>query len=565
MVIVPATGVAHQPEPGVRCAARVDRATATLARMTSRPTTILAALAHRLEVDPDGPYLDFDGSTFSAREIADASARIAGALASRGVARGDRVATLMENRPEQAISFFAALRLGAIQVPINTAYKGEFLSHVLVDSGARVIVVQEDLAERVAVIAGPEIPELALAIVVGDPSVLGSAVTSLGWNDALAAGDAVALPAVEIGPADLACLIYTAGTTGPSKGCMLPHQYVVALAEQIARAWERRADDVVLTPLPMFHFNAISVCVVGTLLTGGRAAIVRKFSVSRFWPEVQRTGATMLSMLGSLAILIANAEDHAEQDGHRLRLCAAAPMPPDTDRLWRERFGCATFSGGYGLTEASLISMLPAGQTNKPGAAGKPNTHEFDVQLVDDDDRPVAVGETGEIVCRPNGPNLMFAGYWRRPEATVEVLRNLWFHTGDLGRLDEDGFLYFVDRKKDYLRRRGENISSFEMERTVIAHEAIADVAVHAVASDQGEDEVKVTAVLVTGGVLTEEALCRWCAERVPYFAIPRYIEFRSDLPRNPVGRVLKYELRDDGVTATTWDSEAAGVTFDRR
>jgi crotonobetaine/carnitine-CoA ligase len=346
---------------------------------------------------------------------------------------------------------------------------------------------------------------------------------------------------------------------------MLPHNYIVALADQIARAWQREQDDVVLTPLPLFHFNAISVCVVGTLVVGGSASIARRFSVSRFWPEVKRTGATMVSLLGSLAILIADAEDHPDQTGHRLRLCAAAPMPPATDELWRTRFGCTTFSGGYGLTEASLISMLPAGEVNKPGAAGKPNTDEFDVRLVDDDDVPVAVGEIGEIVCRPTRPNVMFSGYWRRPDETLAVLRNLWFHTGDLGRLDEDGFLYFVDRKKDYLRRRGENISSFEMERIFHNHPDIRDVAVHSVPSDVGEDEVKATVVLLDDVSLTEEELCRWSVDRVPYFAVPRYIEFRGDLPRNPVGRVLKYELRDDGVTPSTWDREAAGVTFDRR
>jgi crotonobetaine/carnitine-CoA ligase len=240
-------------------------------------------------------------------------------------------------------------------------------------------------------------------------------------------------------------------------------------------------------------------------------------------------------------------------------------MPPDVDRVWKERFGCKTFSGGYGLTEASLIGMLPAGVDNKPGACGKPNLDEFDVRLVDDDDVDVAAGEVGEIVCRPNGPNLMFAGYWNRPADTLAVMGNLWFHTGDLGRIDEDGFLYFVDRKKDALRRRGENISSFEMEKTLHAHPEIRDVAVHAVASDIGEDDVKVTAVLQDDATVTEEMLCRWVAERVPYFAIPRYIEFRADLPRNPVGRVLKYELRDDGVTPDTWDREVAGVEFERR
>jgi crotonobetaine/carnitine-CoA ligase len=532
------------------------------------PLTVTAALQARLAADPDGAYLDFEGDGWSARRMAETAGQVAAAWRRLGVERGDRVATLLENGPEQVVTFFAAAFLGAVQVPINTAYKGEFLRHVLVDSGARIVVVQADLADRVADVAGAGTPALEHVIVVGDRPDVSWVPAQSSWTDVIATGTGAALAPgdADIGPADLACFIYTAGTTGPSKGCMLPHRYVVALGEQIARAWGRTADDVVLTPLPLFHFNAISVCVVGTLLVGGRAAIVRKFSVSRFWPEVKRTGATMLSMLGSLAILVANAEaDHPDQSGHRLRLCAAAPMPPDTDRIWRERFGCATFSGGYGLTEASLISMLPAGAVNKPGAAGKPNTHEFEVRIVDDGDDEVPTGTIGEIVARPTGPNLMFAGYWNRPEATLEVLRNLWFHTGDLGRLDEDGFLYFVDRKKDYLRRRGENISSFEMERTVVAHEAVADVAVHAVASEQGEDDVKVTAVLVAGAQLTEEELCRWTAERVPYFAIPRYIEFRTDLPRNPVGRVLKYELRDDGVTPTTWDRETAGVTFERR
>jgi crotonobetaine/carnitine-CoA ligase len=402
-------------------------------------------------------------------------------------------------------------------------------------------------------------------VVVGPADATISEIPAHDWEAMSAAGSDAAPAMPPARPSDLACFIYTAGTTGPSKGCMLPQHYVVALAEQIARAWQRRSDDVVLTPLPLFHFNAISVCVVGTLLTGGSAAIVRKFSVSRFWSEVKRTDATMLSMLGSLAILVANADDVPEQVGHRLRLCAAAPMPPDTDRIWRERFGCATFSAGYGLTEASLISLLPAGAENRPGAAGRLNDEEFEVRVVDDGDRDVPVGEVGEIVCRPTGPNLMFAGYWRRAEATVDVLRNLWFHTGDLGRLDEDRFLYFVDRKKDYLRRRGENISSFEMERAFIAHAAIKDVAVHAVGSAQGEDDVKVTAVLQEDATLTEEELCRWSVDRVPYFAVPRYVEFRPDLPRNPVGRVLKYELREDGVTDATWDREASGFTFDRR
>jgi carnitine-CoA ligase len=533
--------------------------------VTRPQTTVLEALERRLADDPDGAYLDFEGVQFTAREMDAIANRVAHSLAGMGVAHGDRVATLLENRSEQVVTFFAALKLGAIQVPINTAYKGDFLRHQLADSGAKVFVVQGDFASRAVEVVGDTTPDLTHCITVDPPDAVIDARPTATWQDLLDAGDPGPVEGVTVQPADLACFIYTAGTTGPSKGCMLSHNYIVSLADQIARAWERRPDDVVLTPLPLFHFNAISVCVVGTLLVGGRAAIARRFSVSNFWPEVQRTGATIVSMLGSLAMLIANAEDHPHQLGHPMRLCAAAPMPPDTDRVWRERFSCKTFSAGYGMTEASLISMLDAGEPNKPGAAGKANRHEFDVRVVDDDDIEVSVGEVGEIVCRPNAPNVMFAGYWNRPTDTFAATRNLWFHTGDLGRVDDDDFLFFVDRKKDALRRRGENISSFEMEKTLYAHPAVRDVAVHAVPSPLGEDDVKVTVILQGDARPSEEELCRWLAERVPFFAIPRYVEFRDDLPRNPVGRVLKYELRNEGVTATTWDREAAGVTFERR
>ena len=536
--------------------------------MTRVPTTIVAALAERVASDPDGPYLEFAGHDtvqLTAREMDRVSNRLAHAFRAMGVERGDRVATLLDNRAEQVISFFAAIKVGAIQVPINTAYKGEFLRHQLADSGAKIFVVQGDFVSRVVEVIGDNgTPDLAQCITVDPPDAAINVRPVTAWQDALAAGSDAPITAVTVRPADLACLIYTAGTTGPSKGCMLSHNYVVSLADQITRVLGRRPDDIVLTPLPLFHFNAISICVVGTLLAGGSAAIERRFSVSNFWPEVRRTQATIVTLLGSLATLIANAEDHADQAAHRLRLCAASTSP-EVDRAWQERFGCRPFSGGYGLTEASLISMLHAGEPSKPGAAGKPNLHDFEVRLVDDDDAEVATGEIGEIVCRPNRPNLMFAGYWNRPDATVEATRNLWFHTGDLGRLDDDGYLYFVDRKKDALRRRGENISSFEMEAVLFAHNAVKDAAVHAVPSPLGEDDVKVTVVLKEGSDLTEEQLCRWVAERVPFFAIPRYVEFRADLPRNPVGRVLKYQLRDEGVTEHTWDREAVGVTFERR
>jgi len=233
--------------------------------------------------------------------------------------------------------------------------------------------------------------------------------------------------------------------------------------------------------------------------------------------------------------------------------------------ILRTRFGIDTFSGAYGTTEASLVSWQPPGTSNKPNAAGVLNDEHFDVRIFDDADHELPRGHDGEIVLRPKRPHTMFEGYWGRADATVGASRNLWFHTGDIGRIDDEDFLYFVDRKADYLRRRGENISSFEVESVLMSHGALADAAVHAVPSAMTEDDLKITATLKADAALTEEELFRWCIDQLPYFALPRYIEFRAELPRSPVGRVLKRTLRDEGVTESTWDADVAGITYEKR
>jgi crotonobetaine/carnitine-CoA ligase len=287
---------------------------------------------------------------------------------------------------------------------------------------------------------------------------------------------------------------------------------------------------------------------------------------------MNRTGATVTSTLGTMAYLLAHDVDRSEmprsgapEANTSLRLIGAAPLPVEVDSILKTRFGIETFSGAYGTTEASLVSWQPPGVSNKPNAAGVINDEYFDVRIFDDDDHEVPLGTDGEIVLRPKRSHTMFEGYWGRAEATVEASRNWWYHTGDVGRVDEDRYLFFVDRKADYLRRRGENISSFEVERVLMAHGALADVAVHAVPSPLTEDDLKVTATVKHDASVTEEELFRWCVEELPYFALPRYIEFRADLPRSPVGRVLKRELRAEGVTSTTWDVEGSGVTYDKR
>jgi crotonobetaine/carnitine-CoA ligase len=528
-----------------------------------------ALLRARLEQDPDGPYLDVCGSAFSAADVAGVAGRFAAGVAQLGVGPGDRVATLMENSPAAMLAWWGTVLGGAISAPINSAFKGDYLRHQLTDSGCRVLVVQGDMAARVDAVAG-DVEGLEHVVVVGEPDAAIAGAKVHAWDEVLAVDPLE--PSGDVRPSDLATFVYTGGTTGPSKGCMLSHHYHTALSRQIATCWRRTADDVVWTPLPLFHFNALTTCLVGALISGGSSAVSGKFSVSGFWPEMNRTGATVVSLLGSMAYLLANDEARPEMARSgaaaanlTLRLVGAAPMPVEIERKLRERFGVDVFSGAYGMTEASLVSWTPLGVEHKPDAAGVINDEYFDVRIFDDDDVDLGRDADGEIVIRPKRSHVMFEGYWGRPDATVATLRNLWFHTGDIGRIDADGYLTFVDRKADYLRRRGENISSFEVEKILVKHPAIADVVVHAVPSELTEDDLKITAVLVPDAAVTEEELFLWCVDELPYFALPRYVELRSELPRSPVGRVLKRELRDEGVTAGTWDVEASGVRYEKR
>ncbi len=531
--------------------------------------TILELLDRHLERSPDAPYLDVCGTELTIAEVARAGWSLAAAYADLGIAPGDRVASLVENSPEALLSWFGAVTGGHVAVPINTAYKGEYLAHQLRDSGSRVLVVHAELAERAAAVIG-HVRSLEHVVVIGSSPVEISGVGVHDWSALLA--EAAERPDVAVRPGDLATFVYTGGTTGLSKGCMLSHHYHTALTTQIGICWGRGADDVVWTPLPLYHFNAFVTAVLGPLVFGGRAAIYRRFSVSQFWPEMNRTGATITSTLGTMAYLLATDIDRPEQPrsgapeaNTTLRLIGAAPLPVEIDTTLRSRFGVETFSGAFGLTEASLISWQPPGVESKPNAAGVINRDYFDVRIFDDDDNELDRGHDGEIVIRPLRPHVMFEGYWGRPEATVAASRNWWYHTGDIGRIDEDDYLFFVDRKADYLRRRGENISSFEVERILVRHPAIADVAVHAVPSELSEDDLKITATLVEGAMLDPADLFRWCIGELPYFALPRYIEFRAELPRSPVGRVLKRDLREQGVVPGTWDAEASGITYEKR
>ncbi len=528
----------------------------------SQDTTI-AVIRRAADAAPDALFLDLDGIRTTYAGILAQTMRMANGLRSHGVQPGDTVVTLLDNSLDAVVAWFAINAAGAVAVPVNTAYKGEFLRHQIADSGASLVVAESDYASRVLAVAAG-LPEVAHLFCRGAVPPL-STLRTAGLDTLFSDDDRD--PGLVPDPSDLTLLIYTAGTTGPSKGCMISHNYACNLARQSNAMSGRRPDETLWTPLPLFHLNATATGVLPTALLGGTIAIAQRFSLSGFWDDVERSGAGMVSLLGAPISLVARMPETPAMLRCRgqVRIAYGAPFPAEVATAWRDRFGARLVGApGYGLSEASMIVTAPLSATPVPGASGR-RGDDFDVRIVDDRDRELPAGEVGEIVCRPSRPHVMFEGYWRRPEATAALLRNLWFHTGDLGRFDADGNFFFVDRKKDYLRRRGENISSFEMETAFLAHPDVHEVAVHAVPSDLTEDDVKVTATLVPGSTLTEEQLCAWSVDRLPYFAVPRYVEFRDELPRNPVGRILKYRLRDEGATPTTWDRESSDLRFVKR
>jgi crotonobetaine/carnitine-CoA ligase len=536
-------------------------------------TTVDATFDNALEGSPDRIFLDFSGERHTYSDVAKLIGQSAHLLAELGVGKGDRVVSLLDNNLDSVVTLFAANRLGAICVPVNTAYRGEFLRHQVADAGAEVVIAEVDYVERAFdVIEGlPNVRTILrrqLGVNLAEHRQLGNhgAIELMSLEEARD-GAEDKLPDPVARPSDLSCFIYTAGTTGPSKGCMISHNYFINVTRQYLELTGRRRENVTFSPLPLFHFNAWTCTVMGTAMLQSTAALAPRFSLSAFWPEIERTGATMTSLLGTILSLIANApvSEVAERCFGQLEIVQGAPFPAELQQAWKKRFGAHwTGANTFGLTECCLTTHLPRGEVATPGSSGKRND-QFDVRIFDDEDVELPAGQVGEIVVRPLKPHVMFEGYWQRPEATAALMRNMWFHTGDLGMFDADGFFHFADRKKDYLRRGGENISSYEMETAFLQHENIIDVAVHSVLSELGEDDVKVTAVLSGGSTLTAEQLCSWSLKSLPYFAVPRYIEFRDELPKNPVGRVLKYVLRDEGRTAQTWDRQESNLKFEKR
>jgi crotonobetaine/carnitine-CoA ligase len=502
------------------------------------------------QIGPGGRY------TFS--ESHERSLRIAGGLSQLGVGRQEPVAVLMDNSLDAA-HMWSALGLGGmVEVPINSAYKGDFLGHVLNDSGSATLVCEEAHVERVAQIAG-NLTSLKTVVVRGDLAAadeLRSRLRVVAFDEVVESAPA---PAQPIDAAELMAYMYTSGTTGRSKGVLISHAHAYTYASREDQA-RPVAGDRILVTLPMFHLAGLWFGVYQSLIHRALCVLQPGFSVSRFWSFVREHDITVTVMLGAMAELLQQAEPRDDDADNPLELAIMAPLASDVDRF-RARFGI-DLAAVYGMSEIGAVLNGPP-ETLVGGECGFPRAG-YELRLVDDTGHDVAQGQPGELWVRPEDPRIVMRGYHNLPEKTAETIVDGWVHTGDAFRTDTEGRFYFADRMKDALRRRGENVSSFEVERVVNSHPDIAESAVVAVPAELTEDEIKAVVVCRAGRDPDPVGLTRFLIDRLPYFMVPRYLEFVAELPKTPTQKVHKHLLREAGVSDATWDREAAGIVLRR-
>jgi len=481
------------------------------------------------------------------------------ALVRAGIRAGDRVALLCSNRAEFMQVFLGCAWIGAVTVPINTASRGAQLRHVLTNSGARLLVTEADGLQVVQALDaqdGAPLPLEAIWLIDGTLAAGSDRRCSAFPADPGQRHH----PAAAVPPADPPAILYTSGTTGLSKGVCCPHGQFFWWGAHTSTLLGLVEGDVLLTTLPLFHTNAMNA-FFQALMMGATLVVEKRFSASAFWAALVRHQATVTYVLGAMVPILLSKDATADDKAHRVRIALAPGVPPQFHADFTERFGMALLDG-YGSTESNFVIGAEIAD-QRPGTMGRVRPG-FEARVVDEDDNELPAGTPGELLLRASEPFAFATGYFGMPDKTVEAWRNLWFHTGDRVVRDADGYFTFMDRLKDAIRRRGENISSYEVEQVLLSHPAVEVAAVFPVKSEMAEDEVMTAIVLREGASLDEVELMRFCEPRLSYFAVPRYVEFLAQLPATENGKIQKFKLRERGVTPDTWDREAAGYKLAR-
>lgn len=505
---------------------------------------------------PDKVFIRFEtGETWTWAETRIKALETAAALQARGVKKGDIVAAWAPNGPALLRAWFGANYAGAALAPLNTSFRGKLLEHAIRTSTASLFIVHPELVER---LDGLSLGGVERVILTG-ASADGAALPSVAWEgpEALVA-DASAYQRVDSDPWDCPVIIFTSGTTGPSKAVIT--SYVQEWTTAAVTYGYMRTEDRMLVNLPMFHVGGIAA-ITAAVQCGGSVALFDAFDTRRFWDLVRETQSTVCSgLIGALTTFLTKEPVRPNDADNPLRMVTLAPITEETAPLAR-RFGFDYLSG-FNMTEASgpLICAVNDTVLRSCGRVRE----GMDARVVDDHDNEVPHGEIGELILRSDHPWVLTPGYLGNPEATAEAWRNGWFHTGDLMRRDEAGSFYFVDRKKDAIRRRGENMSSLEIELEVLAHPDVREAAAYGVDMHGGEQEVMVCVAPVEGAEIDAHALVEWLIPRMTHFMVPRFIRVEAELPKTPTNKIQKVELRKQGVTAETFDREAAGLSVKR-
>ena len=521
-------------------------------------------LKEQSEKNGNKDFLQFSyNNPLTYSEVNTLANQIANSLNKLGVNKGEKVSVYMPNSLELCLSWFGILKNGSVMVPINTAYVMDFLQYIIESSDSKIIIIAEEymdrlkniedripLIENVIVWPREEKSSLDLMNYKGKAKIYS-------WKEFVESGDKNE-PEVEITHLDHARLMYTSGTTGRSKGVVRPCAADYSSAMNYSLVMDITPDDVVFTCLPLFHSNAMVMGVYPAMIQGAKVVVEEKYSASNFWKWMKDFKITKFNLVGVMSYFMWNAPVVPEENEHNVKLVLGSPAPHDIIVEFMERFGIK-FMEGYGLTEVGQCTFMRPGEPFRIGSCGK-ESPGYEIKIVNPDtDEELPPDTPGELVLRPRIPNICLHYYHKMPEKTVSDFRNFWFHTGDLCRKDDDGYIFFMDRVKDYIRRRGENISSFEVENMVSSHPGINEAAAIAVKVDEegrySEDEVMIVVVKEKDENLDPKEIIEFLKPIMPKFMIPRFIKFRDSLPKTPTNRVQKAKLREEGVTADTWDS----------
>jgi crotonobetaine/carnitine-CoA ligase len=520
---------------------------AVLALYPAHADTIPTFLASRTATIPEKPALEFESRVWSYATLDEVSTLLALAAAKRGVNKGDRIALVSVNTDLSVIVFLAAAKVGALFVPLNPAATDDDLLYMLKHSGASVVICQPEDLERTRTIVeridnGPtrviDLNELGLAS--PDVATLTESIRRLAANV-----QDVELP--EIGPDDHAIVIYTSGTTGFPKGVVHSQSNYVLAAEAFVARLHLQPSDRLLTLLPFFHINALFYSLGGAIAAGGAAITARAFSASRFWNLAAETCATQFNFLAAVGAILMKRARSEYNPAHRLRKMYGAPISEDMLRTFNDEFNVPWMIEGYGMTEIPGAACNPFLGPHKLGSIGVAAVHprypgNFSTLRVDDDaGNEVPNGETGELVVKTP---IVFKEYLNDAEQTAAAFRDGWFLTGDLARRDDEDYFYFVARKKDIIRRRGENISGAELDRVATSHPDVLEAAAIGVPSDLGEEEILMVVVPKPGLTLQPNDIVEWCRARLAPMKVPRYIAFTDALPHTPSHRVAKHKLK---------------------